>query len=332
MIKYFRTISIACLLLVMAGCVTKTDMETLQIERQQDVNRIQQLEAELEESKKLLRQEIEKSQSPVREKTADTWAELQALRSDFAKLRGELETLNMRLDRQVGPTDSPTTLSSLSAELKEIEFILENQLQADLSSLNKPAPAAPTAMEGEANATAAESVPAAPAAAPNAKPAAAPATAPAATAATTTAAPAKTPTAPQATPEAAPAQPTDAAKALYDKAYELYKQGEFEKARSYWAEFTDTFKKHTYVASALFWQGQCYYKLEDYARAVILYEDVIDKYPKSSKYRSALLMAAYCWDKLGKPELAKMRLEEVVNKFAGTPQATQAKRALEKMK
>lgn len=317
MIKYFRTILVACLLLSMAGCVTRTDMETLQIERQQDVNRIQQLEAELAESKALLRQEIEKSQSPVREKTADTWAELQALRADFAKLRGELETLNMRLDRQVGAADSATTLDSLSSELKEVEFILENQLQADLSSLHKPAAAAPVpAAEGESNATAPAPAPAA-----THSPAPAAQTAPAA------------PAAQAAKPEAAaPAKPADAAMALYDKAYDLYKQGEFEKARSYWAEFTDTFKKHTYVASAVFWQGQCYYKLADYARAVILYEDVIDKYQQSSKYRSALLMAAYCWDKLGKPELAKMRLEEVVKKFPGTPQATQAKRALEKMK
>jgi len=315
MIKYIRTILVACLLLFMAGCVSKTDMETLQIERQQDVNRIQQLEAELAESKRLLRQEIEKSQSPVREKTADTWAELQTLRADFAKLRGELETLNMRLDRQVGTADSAATLAGLSAELKEVEFILENQLQADLSSLNKPAAAgAALAAQGEANATAAENAPTK-----------VEVGAPAVAATTTAPAAAKAETAAQ-------AQPTDAAKALYDKAYNLYKQGDFEKARSYWAEFTDTFKKHAYVPSAVFWQGQCYYKLGDYARAVILYEDVIDKYQQSSKYRSALLMAAYCWDKLGKPELAKMRLEEVVKKFPGTPQATQAKRSLEKMK
>lgn len=306
MMKYFSLFLTLCLLLSTLGCVSKTDVETLQLERQQDLTRIKQLEAELQESKQLLRQEIEKSQSPVREKTADTWAELQSLRSEFAKLRGSLETLNMRMDQQLGD-NATTTMSGLSDQIAEIEFILENQLQVDLSKIRKERAAA--------TATATES-PAAPAA-DNATAAA-------------------TPEATQAKPEAKAKESTatdnDPAKALYDKAYALYKQGEYEKARSYWAEFTDTFKKHVYVASALFWQGQCYYKLKDYARAVILYEDVIDKYKKSSKYKSSLLMAAYSWSDLGKPELAKMRLNEVIKKFPGTPQATQAQRYLDKMK
>ena len=308
MIRYFSLLLVICLLLPVAGCVTSSDMETLQIERQQDVSRIQQLEAELAESKALLRQEIEKSQSPVREKTADTWAELQSLRADFAKLRGELETMNLRMDRQVGVADSALTLSEVDARINEIVFILENQLQVDVSKLRADQKQAATdapAVTGEDNATVA----------------------------TVTVGNPKQETAKSAEePADAPAQPGDAAKALYDKAYALYKQGDFEKARSYWAEFTDTFKKHVYVPSAVFWQGQCYYKLQDYARAVILYEDVIDKYSKSSKYAGSLLMAAYSWDRLGKPELAKMRFDELVKKFPDTPQATQARRALEKMK
>ncbi|MEF2229493.1 MAG: tetratricopeptide repeat protein [Pseudodesulfovibrio sp.] len=306
MIKYFPLLLIACLLLAASGCVTKTDMETLQIERQQDVSRIQQLEAELAESKRLLRQEIEKSQSPVREKTADTWAELQSLRADFARLRGELETLNMRLDRQVGEDNATMTMAGLHEQIQEIEFILENQLQVDLGKLRAD----------RGTATGAAPFVAAPEGGVST---------------VTVGSPAKAEDV-SAEPADAPAQPGDAAKALYDKAYALYKEGEFEKARSYWAEFTDTFKQHAYVPSAVFWQGQCYYKLQDYARAVILYEDVIDKYSKSSKYIGALLMSAYSWERLGKPELAKMRFGEVVKKFPDSPQATQARRALEKMK
>ena len=312
MIKYFSLALTICLMLTTLGCVTKTDVETLQLERQQDLNRIKQLESELEESKQLLRKEIESSQSPVREKTADIWAELQSLQSDFAKLRGSLETLNMRMDQQLGD-NATLTLSSLSDELREVEFILENQLQADMSAIHsKRTPAAPAAVAAttpDAATTAAATDAAKPEAGATPPP------------------PAQEKAAPEKKPE-----DSDPAKALYDKAYDLYKQGEFEKARSYWAEFTDTFKGHAYVASAVFWQGQCYYKLKDYARAAILYEDVIDKYTKSSKYKSALLMAAYSWEKLGKPELAKMRLTEVIKKFPKSPQATQAKRQLEKMK
>ena len=134
------------------------------------------------------------------------------------------------------------------------------------------------------------------------------------------------------TDKAEPQTDSDPAKALYDKAYALYKEGNYERARSYWAEFTDTFKGHAFTPSAVFWQGQCYYMLKDYARAVILYEDVIEKYQKSSKYKAALLRSGYSWDHLGKPELAKMRFEEIVKKFPKSVEATQAKRSLDKMK
>lgn len=287
-----------------AGCVTKTDIETLQVERQQDLTRIKQLEAELEESKQLLKEEIENSQSPVREKAADMWAEIQSLRKEMAKFRGEMDMMNIRMDRQLGDSNSTLTMANFDEQLDEIVFVLENQLQVDMPKVREErtaalaAAAVLTTPSGDANATAEEI---------------------------------SQPVEQQETkPE--PVADTDPAKALYDKAYALYKEGKYEKARSYWAEFTDTFKGHSFTASAVFWQGQCYFKLKDYARAAILFEDVIEKHKKSSKYKSALLKAGYCWNYLGKPELAKMRLDEVVKKFPKSVEATQAKRSLDKMK
>ncbi|CCH47629.1 tetratricopeptide repeat protein [Pseudodesulfovibrio piezophilus] len=306
MIKSYQYSSVAIaifLLVLFTGCVSKTDVETLQIERRQDLNRIKQLEAELQESKQLLKEDIEKSQTPVRQKTADMWAEMQSLRSDIARIRGDLDTLNIRMDRQIGASDSSVSLTSLNKQLNEIEFILENQLQVDLSKVReerstKLAPHVTEAEPQSSNATMQpqksihESQP----------------------------------------PVQKEQEENDPAKALYDKAYALYKEGLFEKARSYWAEFTDTFQGHAFSASATFWQGQCYYKLKDYARAAILFEDVIEKHKKSSKYKSALLKAGYSWSYLGKPELAKMRMEEIIDKFPQSVEATQAKRFLDKTK
>jgi len=298
--KIVRIFTIIALVFVMAasfGCVTKTDLETLQIERNQDQNRIKQLEDELQETKQLLSQQIQSSQDPVRQKTADIWAELQGMRKDLATIRGEIDTMELRMDRQVGSADSELTLHGLKSEVSELEFILENQLQVDMDQARKEnatMDSMPALAGGAAAATAAAD-------------------------------------APKDTPEA-PSTVTDPAKALYDKAYTLYKQGDYEKARSYWAEFTDTFTGHPYVPSAVFWQGQCYYKLKDYARAAILFEDVIERFKSSSKYKTALLNAGRSWDFLGKPELAKMRMEEIVKKFPDSIEATQAKRYLGKTK
>lgn len=288
---------LSTLIFSVAGCVSKTDFETLQLERRQDLNRIKQLENELAETKSLLQDEIEQSQTPVRQRTADMWAELQGLRTDIAKLRGNVDTLNIRLDRQVGPAQSDLTLSGLDSQLDEIVFILENELQVDMAKVKK-----------EAATTTAQATPEG------------------LTDKVTVGEPVPAPTTTEAAKDA------DPAKALYDKAYALYKEGEFEKARSYWAEFTDTFKGHPFSASAYFWQGQCYFKLKDYARAAILFEDVIERFKKSSKYKSALLKAGYCWDYLNKPELAKLRMEQVIKQFPKSVEATQAKRFLEKNK
>lgn len=299
-IKKINILAAIFILVTLTGCVTKTDMKTLQVERQQDLNRVKQLEAELEESKQLLKEEIEKSQSPVRERAADMWANIQSLRTDVAKLRGKVDMLTIRMDQQLGDSNSTLTMATLGEQLKEIEFVMENQLQVDMPKVREErtaalAAAAVAAATPEANATNATAQPA-----------------------------------PQKKVETK--ANTDPAKALYDKAYALYKDGKYEKARSYWAEFTDTFKKHAFTASALFWQGQCYFKLKDYARAAILFEDVIAKHKKSSKYKSALFKSGYCWSYLGKPELAKMRMQEVVKKFPKSVEATQAKRSLDKMK
>ncbi|MCJ2163776.1 MULTISPECIES: tetratricopeptide repeat protein [unclassified Pseudodesulfovibrio] len=309
--KYLALTIIVAMLFSMLGCASKTDMQAIQYERQQDLSRIRQLETELSESKQLLQEKIEKSNSPIREKSADMWAEIQSLRAELARLRGEMDSLNIRMDRQVGGIESAITVEGLAEKVDEIEFALENQLQVDLPKVRE---------ERTATLSAAQNV--------STRPQGAPAETVDANGEPIVAAPAANQPA-EATPSPAD---TDPAKALYDKAYDLYKEGQFEKARSYWAEFTDTFKGHTFIPSAVFWQGQCYYKLKDYARAVILYEDVIEKYTKSSKYKAALLKAGYSWEYLGKPELAKMRLGEVVKKFPESVEATQAKRSLEKMK
>ncbi len=300
-LKFFPTVIVAFALIITSGCVSKTDFETLQLERQQDLNRIKQLEGELEESKQLLKEEIETSQTPVRQRAADMWAEIQSLRTELAKMRGELDLINVRMDRQMGDSNSTITMAGLKDQLDEIEFILENQLQVDLSKVR------------EERAAMAETV------------------APTATTMATDATQTDAQPEPAPTPKEKPqVSDTDPAKALYDKAYALYKEGKYEKARAYWAEFTDTFKGHSFSASAFFWQGQCYYKLKDYARAAILFEDVIERYKKSSKYKSALLKAGYAWNYLRKPELAKMRMQEIIKKFPKSVEATQAKRFLEK--
>lgn len=294
--KRFTILAVLIALLGGYGCASKSDVASIQADtRRQNAEQrrlIMELEEELAKSRSALKQEIEKSNDPVRQKTADIWVELNSLRQDFARLKGEMEVMQVRMDRQIGETNSTDPRPSIQQQLDNIAFALENQLNVSLPQ--------------DASAPGTETTAAAPSQ------------------------PAKTVTVKG---ESAEKQPeADPAKALYDKAYSLYKEGKYEQARSYWAEFVKTFPKHAYVPSAIFWQGQAYYKLKEYSRAALLYDDVIQKHPKSSKYRAAMLKQAYSLNHLGKPEVAKILLQELVEKHPGTVEATQAKNFLEKLK
>jgi len=274
------------------GCASKTDVETMQATNRrtsaEQRKMIMQLEQELAKSRAALRTEIEKSNDPVRQKTADIWVELNNLRQDFARLKGELEVMTIRLDRQVGDTNSTLTVPVLEKRIDSMAFALENQLNVDLSATksthsNMQAPTASTVPQNQQSQTTA-------------------------------------------------VKPKDPAKALYDKAYSLYKDGKYEKARSYWAEFVKAFPKNRYVASALFWQGQSYYKMKNYSRAALLYDDVVQKYPKSSKFKSAKLKLGFCMHNLGKDNVAKILFEELISAFPKSVEAKQAKNYLSKLK
>lgn len=289
-----------------AGCASKSDFDDLAMRTRQDsdtkTQHIKELEAELLKARQALKDEIRKSDNTSK-RTADIWVELKSLRREIAVLKGELEVLNIRLDRQVGATNATNTVPVLAQRLKNVEFVLTNQFNVDLpkvepapSILGNPAAANATAID--ANGTAADN----------------------ATNATNATAPtAKTPIVPTS---------TDPAKALYEKAYAEYKAKNYSDARRYWAEFVKTFKKHPFVPNALFWQAQSYYRMGELNRAALLADDVINKYKRSSKYRSALLLQGLIFHKLGQKKLARYRFEEIIDKYPKSPEAAQARKNL----
>lgn len=286
--------------LLLGGCASKQQVESIEARsrRTSEEQRrlIMQLERELAEARQQLSQEIERTNTPVAQKTADIWVELNSLRQQFALLTGQVEVMQVRMDNQLGSANA--TMPTLRERLSAVEFAMENDLNVELetvAAMEAARSASPQSEKqgvaaAESNGTAAE-----PVAAPE--------------------------------PEKKPADP---AKALYDRAMGEYKQGNYEKARTYWAEFSETFKEHPYRASSIFWQGQSYYKLKDYGRAALLYDDVIKKYPKSSKVPAAMLKQGYALMNLGKQKAGKAALNLLVKRFPDSREAKQALQYLEK--
>jgi len=290
---------------LLGGCASKSDMETLQNQayrdRQESRKTIQRLEEELAKSQEALREDIQKSTSPVQARQANTWAELEALRVQVAKQQEKLETLTMKFNTLTSAQGEGPSLADTVRDVQNIKVALQSQFGLELDST--------------------------PTAAVAAAPADAVATADKAKLATKTeAAPAKTVEQPKADPK------TNTADALFAKADAAFKAKKYEEARQYYSEFATAFKKHPNTSQAVFWVGECAYNLQDYGKAVLAYQEVIEKYPRSTKYKPAVLKQGMAFFKIGKDKAGRAVLQDLIDRFPKDPEATVAKKFLKEHK
>lgn len=289
-------ISLAALL---AGCASKSDLETLQNQayrdRQEHQRTVQKLEDELTQAQEQLRDEIQKSTSPVQAKQANTWAELESVRVQIAKLQEKLDTLSVKFNAMTSSAAGGPNLVDVANDVQSIKTALQSQFGM---SFDSGAPA----QNGEAKA---ESKPAAKAEA----------------AAKSSKEPAKE-----------TAAKTDTAEALFAKAEQSFKARKYEEARQYFSEFATNFKKHPNTSAAIYWVGECAYNLQDYGKAVLAYQEVIEKYPKSPKYKSAVLKQGMAFYKIGKDKAGRAVMQDLIDRFPSSPEATVAKKFLKEHK
>lgn len=122
--------------------------------------------------------------------------------------------------------------------------------------------------------------------------------------------------------------PPSDAEGLYDKAFQLFRNGKFEAARTEFSTYLERYPKTDLADNAQFWLGECYYSQKKYRQAIAAYEKTIKDYPKSDKVSSALLKQGMAFLELGDKTAGKILLKKVVN---GYPQSNQAKIARSKL-
>ena len=281
---------------LLSGCATKSDLETLQNQtyrdRQESRRTIQKLEEQLTQSQEELREEIQKSTSPVQAKQANTWAELEALRVQVAKLQEKLDSLSMKFGAMTSSQAGGPNLVDMSNDIRNIKVALESQFGMDLSG---GAPA-----EKSAEPAAEKGKPAQKAEAPKTK-----------------------------EPDQVK---VDTAEALFAKADAAFKAKKYEEARQYYSEFATAFKKHPNTSAAVYWVGECAYNLQDYGKAVLAYQEVIEKFPKSQKYKAAVLKQGMAFFKIGKDKAGRAVLEDLISRFPSAPESVSAKKFLKEHK
>ena len=119
---------------------------------------------------------------------------------------------------------------------------------------------------------------------------------------------------------------------IYASAYELYKEGKYEKARIEFQNFIKAYPKTEYSGNAQFWIGECYYYEKNYEKAILEYEKVIKTYPEGNKVPQALLKQGLSFLQLGDKASAKLILRNIIKDYPNTSQARVARTKLLEIK
>lgn len=118
----------------------------------------------------------------------------------------------------------------------------------------------------------------------------------------------------------------------YSAAYQIFKEGNYDKARTEFQNFLNAYPDSEYSDNAQFWVGECYFFEQKYEAAILEYEKVTKNYPNGNKVPYALLKQGISFLKLGDKTSAKLLLQQVIKNYPNTSQARIARSTLQEIK
>lgn len=118
---------------------------------------------------------------------------------------------------------------------------------------------------------------------------------------------------------------------LYQRSYEAYLNGRFDKAVEGFTDYLKLYPDTDLSDNAAYWIGEAYYSLADYDRAATAFDEAASKYPTSNKAPAALLKSAYSLFELGADEHAVTRLKKILDQYPTSNEAIQASERLSAM-
>ena len=119
---------------------------------------------------------------------------------------------------------------------------------------------------------------------------------------------------------------------LYSAAYELFKQGKYDKAREAFENFLKQYPDTEFSDNAQFWIAECHYFDRNYEKAIVEYDKVMKNFPEGNKLPYALLKQGLSFLRLDDKASAKLLLQQVIKDFPNTSQARIARAKLLEIK
>lgn len=120
-------------------------------------------------------------------------------------------------------------------------------------------------------------------------------------------------------------------KAHFDRASQLFQQGQYERARKEFQSFVSKYPKSPMADNALYSAGECYLSEKRYQDAIEVFQQVLDRYPKGDRVPHALLKQGTAFQQLGDNTAARILYERLVEKYPDSSQAQIAQKKLKQM-
>lgn len=118
----------------------------------------------------------------------------------------------------------------------------------------------------------------------------------------------------------------------YEAAFDLMKQGNYERAIKAFRRFIATYPDSALADNAQYWIAEANYVLRNYKLALEEFSKVLALYPRSPKAPASLLKIGYVYYETAAYDKARSTLNDVVARYANTTAARLAATRLEKMK
>jgi tol-pal system protein YbgF len=120
--------------------------------------------------------------------------------------------------------------------------------------------------------------------------------------------------------------------ALYDRAMQLFRAGDFPAARDGFTRYLGLYPKTDLAKNVQFWLGECYFAEKKYDEAIVAYDKLVKEYPKSEKASSAWLKMGMAFLEKGDKDAGKIALRKVIRDYPQSNQAQIAQKKLSQIK
>jgi tol-pal system protein YbgF len=114
------------------------------------------------------------------------------------------------------------------------------------------------------------------------------------------------------------------AQAVYDEAYTLYHQGQYDQSEARFQEFLAVAPSTELSDNAQYWIGAARYARGDFRGALAAFRRTVESYPEENKVPDALFKMGQALEELGDPAEALTVYAELVQRFPDTAAATLA--------